>query len=156
LCAVCRGPLPPPPWTGRPYVYCSGRCQGEAAAAREAERQRWYRAEREKERAREATAERRRNLQAGGERRLQQLQVDAWDARPPRCGWCEAGDADVCQRRVTGAHLAWCREHTDREARLEEEELEAELAAFEAEEAPKPRVETTRRRCWVAHRLKMS
>jgi hypothetical protein len=134
-CAVCHGPLPPQPWTGRPYVYCSDRCRSEAAAARQAERERWYLAEREKERAREAAAERRRNLRAGGERRLQQLQSDAWDARPRRCGWFDPDFKDVCQRRVTRSHLFWCAEHTARELRLEEEAEEAELAAFEAEEA---------------------
>jgi hypothetical protein len=120
-----------PPWTGRPYVYCSERCRAEAAAAREAERERWYRAEREKERAREAAEKRRGNLRAGGVRRLEQLQADAWDARPTRCGWFEPGDDHVCQRRVTRSHLVWCREHTDREEKLEEEAAEAEEAEVE-------------------------
>ena len=132
-CANCQGPLPPPAWTGRPRIYCSERCRDEAAATRYAERERLEQERRAAEQAERAAAERRRNLRAGGVRRLEQLQLDAWDAG--RCGWFEANDEDVCQRRVTRAYLAWCREHTDREEKLEEEAQEAEIAAFEAEEA---------------------
>jgi hypothetical protein len=132
-CANCGGPLPPPAWTGRPRIYCSVGCRDEAAAIRQAEWERRDQERRAVERADHVAAERRRNLRAGGVRRLEQLQLDAWDVR--RCGWFEAGDDDVCQRRVTRAYLAWCREHTDREEKLEEEALEAEIEAFEAEEA---------------------
>jgi hypothetical protein len=137
LCARCQGPMPPPAWTGRPRIYCSVRCRAEAAAIRWAEQERRDQERRAAEEAERAAAERRRNLRAGGVRRLEQLQADAWDAR--RCGWFEAGDSDVCQRRVTRAYLAWCREHTKREAVLEEEAEEAEIAAFEAEEAEEAR-----------------
>jgi hypothetical protein len=68
-------------------------------------------------------------------RRLEQLQADAWDARPPRCGWFEPGDDDVCQRRVTRSHLWWCREHMDREETLDEEALEAEEAEWAENDA---------------------
>lgn len=132
-CGNCHGPLPPPAWTGRPRIYCSERCRDEAAAIRCFERERLDQERRAAEEADRATAERRRNLRAGGVRRLEQLQIDAWDAR--RCGWFEASDEDVCQRRVTRAYLLWCREHTDREEKLEEEALEAEVEALEAEEA---------------------
>lgn len=132
-CANCQGPLPSPARTGRPRIYCSERCRDEAAANRWAEQERRDRERRAAEEAQRAAAERRRNLRAGGARRLEQLQIDAWDAN--RCGWFEAGDDDVCQRRVTRAYLLWCREHTDREEELEEEALEAEIEAFEAEEA---------------------
>jgi predicted nucleic acid-binding Zn ribbon protein len=30
-CAQCGGPLPPPAWTGRRRVYCSGRCRSLAS-----------------------------------------------------------------------------------------------------------------------------
>lgn len=122
---------------GRPPVYCSLTCRrdNEYAVARSrcVEEQSVESERRAMEAAERAAAERRRNLRAGGVRRLEQLQSDAWDVG--RCGWFEAGDDEVCQRRVTRAHLAWCRQHTDREEQLEEEALEAELAAFEAEEA---------------------
>ena len=132
-CPNCGGPMPPPAWTGRPRTFCSNGCRAEAAAIQQAEWERLAQERREAEQAKRTAAERRRNLRAGGVRRLEQLQSDAWDSQ--RCGWYEAGDEDVCQRRVTRAYLVWCRQHTDREERLETEAEEAEIAAFEAEEA---------------------
>ena len=122
---------------GRPPTYCTITCRRNADHVRTNRRlEEEHRAAMElraAEAARAQEAERRRNLAAGGTRRLEQLQADAWDGN--RCGWFEAGDDDVCHRAVTRAHLLWCRQHTDREEQLEEEALEAEIEAFEAGEA---------------------
>ncbi len=129
--------MPPPAVTGRPPLYCSLMCrrnhQWHADRIRWAEECRVEDERRAKEEAERAGAERRSNLAAGGVRRLQQLQDDAQDAG--RCGWFEPGDDDVCQRRVTRAYLLWCREHTDREEKLEEEAIDAEWAELEDDAA---------------------
>ena len=123
-CAHCGGPMPEriSP-LGRPPTYCTITCRRNADYIRTSSRlQEEHRAAMERrvaEEADRAAAERRRNLRAGGVRRLEQLQLDAWNVE--RCGWFEGGDDDVCQRRVTRVYLAWCREHTDREQKLEEE-----------------------------------
>ena len=124
-CAHCGGPMPERTSPlGRPPSYCTLTCRRDAEYARITRRlEEEHRAAME-QRAAEAEAERQRNLAAGGTRRLDQLQTDAWDEN--RCGWFEEGNEDVCQRRVTKPYLAWCREHTDREEKLEEEAFEAE------------------------------
>ena len=117
---------------GRPPAYCSLACRRDADLLRTHRRLEEEHRVAMEQRAAEAGAERRRNLATGGTRRLEQLQADAWDAN--RCGWFEPADDDVCHRRITRAYLAWCREHTEREQKLEEDALGAEMEAFEAEE----------------------
>ena len=78
-CPDCRGPMPPRAWTGRPNVFCSDGCRADAAVIRHAEQERLDQERRAAERADRAAAERRRNPRAGSVRRLEQLQLDAWN-----------------------------------------------------------------------------
>jgi hypothetical protein len=147
-----RGHCRPQPWTGRPHVYCSIRCQAEAASIRQADRDRIDRERRQaeaealwkaKEAANAARLERdyQTAIAAGGavaaDARWERLYDETYDKYGGRYGLCQWEDEDsngqltgrTCTRRTTDVYCWRHNRQLERETarRRRERERDASL-----------------------------